>query len=172
MSATPYPEPLERSDFINIFGGVYEHSPWVAEDVYLKTDQGINVASMAALMRSVVDAASYEDKLKILRSHPDLAGRLSLADLTQSSRSEQSGAGLDRCTHEELKQFQRLNRIYINKFGFPFIFAVKGFHRTEILDAFHIRVNNDCDEEFKTAIEQVHRIARLRLETIADEYQD
>lgn len=172
MSATPYPKPLERSDFIDIFGGIYEHSPWVAEAVYPKTHPGINTASMAALMGSVVDASSYEDKLKILRSHPDLAGRLSLADLTESSRSEQSGAGLDRCTHEELKQFQRLNGIYINKFGFPFILAVKGFQRTEILDAFHIRVNHDRDEEFKTAIEQVHRIARLRLETIADEYQD
>ncbi len=169
MSGTPYPKPLERSDFINIFGGVYEHSPWVAEAVYLKTDQGINAASMAALMRSVVDASSYEDKLELLRSHPDLAGRLSLADLTESSRSEQSRAGLDRCTRKELREFQELNAIYNDKFGFPFIFAVKGFHRTEILDAFRIRVNHDRDEEFKTAIEQVHRIARLRLETIADE---
>ena len=170
MNTTPYPSQLELAEFIRLFGSIYEHSPWVAEAVYLKTNQGINAASMAALMRSVVDAASYEDKHEILRSHPDWAGRLSLADRTKSSQSEQAEAGLDRCTHEELKQFRRLNGIYINKFGFPFIFAVKGFHRTEILGAFHIRAGHGRDEEFKTAIEQVHRIARLRLETIADEY--
>ena len=169
MSATPYPKSLERACFIDIFGGVYEHSPWVAEAVYPKTNQGINIASMAALMRSVVDAAPYQDKLKLLRSHPDLAGRLHLAKLTESSRSEQAGAGLDQCTPKELTEFEDLNATYNDKFGFPFIFAVKGFHRTEILDAFCIRVNHDRDEEFKTAIEQVHRIARLRLETIADE---
>jgi OHCU decarboxylase len=98
-----------------------------------------------------------------------LAGRLSLAELTESSRSEQTGAGLDRCTLEELGEFQELNAAYIEKFGFPFIFAVKGYHRTDILEAFRVRVNHSREEEFKTAIEQVHRIARLRLETIADE---
>lgn len=169
MSATPYPRVLERSDFIDKFGGIYEHSRWVAEAVYPKIHLSINTASMAELMRSVVDAAPYQDKLDLLRSHPDLAGRLRLGELTESSRSEQAGAGLDQCTRKELTEFQELNATYYDKFGFPFIFAVKGFHRTEILDAFRMRVNHHRDEEFKTAIEQVHRIARLRLETIADE---
>ena len=169
MSGTPYPKPLERSDFFDIFGGIYERSPWVAEAVYPKIHRGIDTASMAEVMRSVVDAAPYQDKLDLLRSHPDLAGRLRLSELTESSRSEQAGAGLDLCTRKELAEFQELNAIYNDKFGFPFIFAVKGFHRTEILDAFRIRVKHDHDEEFKTAIEQVHRIAELRLEAIADE---
>lgn len=169
MSATPYPRVLARSDFIDKFGGIYEHSRWVAEAVYPKIHRSINTASMAELMRSVVDAASYQDKLDLLRLHPDLAGRLCLGELTESSRSEQAGAGLDQCTRKELTEFQELNATYNDKFGFPFIFAVKGFHRTEILDAFRMRVNHHRDEEFKTAIEQVHRIARLRLETIADE---
>ena len=124
---------------------------------------------MAEQMRSVVNAASDKLKLDLLRAHPDLAGRLSLAELTESSRSEQTGAGLDRCTPEELSEFQALNTAYIEKFGFPFIFAVKGYHRTDILEAFRVRVNHSREREFKTAIEQVHRIARLRLETIADE---
>jgi len=98
-----------------------------------------------------------------------LAGRLSLAELTESSRSEQTGAGLDQCTPAELAEFQDLNNAYLEKFGFPFIFAVKGFHRIDILEAFRVRVHHSREEEFKTAIEQVHRIARLRLETIANE---
>ena len=124
---------------------------------------------MAEQMRSVVNAASDKLKLDLLRAHPDLAGRLSLAELTESSRSEQTGAGLDRCTPEELSEFQALNTAYIEKFGFPFIFAVKGYHRTDILEAFRVRVTHSREEEFKTAIEQVHRIAKLRLETIANE---
>jgi 2-oxo-4-hydroxy-4-carboxy-5-ureidoimidazoline decarboxylase len=156
-------------DFVAMFGAVYEHSPWVAEAVYLSLRPGVDAVSMAEQMRSVVDTASDKLKLDLLCAHPDLAGRLSLAELTESSRSEQTGAGLDRCTPEELGEFQELNAAYIEKFGFPFIFAVKGYHRTDILEAFRVRVGHSREEEFKTAIEQVHRIARLRLETIADE---
>ena len=169
MSRSPYPERLELRDFVATFGAVYEHSPWVAEVVYPSLRPGIDAVSMAEQMRSVVDTASDKLKLDLLCAHPDLAGRLSLAELTESSRSEQTGAGLDRCTPEELGEFQELNAAYIEKFRFPFIFAVKGYHRTDILEAFRVRVNHSREEEFKTAIEQVHRIARLRLETIANE---
>ena len=169
MSRSPYPERLEFRDFVAMFGTIYEHSPWVAEAVYPTLIPGIDVASMAEQMRSVVDTASEKRKLALLCAHPDLAGRLSLAELTESSRSEQTGAGLDRCTPEELDEFQKLNAAYIEKFGFPFIFAVKGYHRQDILEAFRVRVNNSSDTEFKTAIEQVHRIAKLRLETITNE---
>jgi len=160
---------LNLMDFIAVFGAVYEHSPWVAEAVYPSLKPCIDAVSMAEQMRSVVDTASDKLKLDLLCAHPDLAGRLSLAELTESSRSEQTGAGLDRCTPEELDEFQKLNAAYIEKFGFPFIFAVKGYHRTDILEAFRVRVSHSREEEFKIAIEQVHRIARLRLETIADE---
>ena len=156
-------------DFIAIFGSVYEHSPWVAEVVYPSLTPGSDAAAMAEQMRSVVNAASDKLKLDLLRAHPYLAGRLSLAELTESSRSEQTGAGLDRCTPEELSEFQALNTAYIEKFGFPFIFAVKGYHRTDILEAFRVRVTHSREAELKTAIEQIHRIAKLRLETIANE---
>ena len=155
--------------FIVVFGGIYEQSPWVAEAVYPSLIPGIDVASMAEQMRSVVDTASDKLKLDLLRAHPDLAGRLSLAELTESSRLEQTGAGLDRCTPEELRDFQELNRVYTEQFGFPFIIAVQGLQRADILEAFRIRVNRSSDTEFITAIEQVHRIAKLRLETITNE---
>ncbi len=169
MSRSPYPERLELIDFIAVFGSVYEHSPWVAEAVYPSMTPGIEVVSVAAEMRSIVDSASDKIQLGLLRAHPDLAGRLGLAELTKSSRSEQRGAGLDNCSPDELREFQELNAKYTDRFGFPFIFAVKGFHRTDILEAFRIRVNNSSATEFKTAIEQVHRIAKLRLETITNE---
>lgn len=169
MSQTPYPKQLNTVDFIDAFGSIYEHSPWVAEAVFPAMTPGIDVQSMAEAMRLVVDEASDVLKLELLRAHPDLAGRLSLAELTESSRSEQTGAGLDQCTPAELAEFRDLNNAYLEKFGFPFIFAVKGFHRTDILEAFRDRVHHSREEEFKTAIEQVHRIARLRLETIANE---
>ena len=82
---------------------------------------------------------------------------------------DRAGAGLDQCTPEELREFQELNAVYTDRFGFPFIFAVKGFHRTDILEAFRVRVTHPPEKEFKTAIEQVHRIAKLRLEAIANE---
>jgi 2-oxo-4-hydroxy-4-carboxy-5-ureidoimidazoline decarboxylase len=169
VSQTPYPKQLDTADFIDAFGSIYEHSPWVAEAVFPAMTPGIDAQSMAEAMRLVVDEASDVLKLELLRAHPDLAGRLSLAELTESSRSEQTGAGLDQCTPTELAEFQNLNNAYLEKFGFPFIFAVKGFHRTDILEAFRVRVHHSREEEFKTAIEQVHRIARLRLETIANE---
>ena len=169
MNTTPYPSQIELAEFIHLFGGIYEHSPWVAEAIYPQITPGIDPFSMASLMETIVDAASDRQKLDLLRAHPDLAGRLSLAELTKSSRIEQTGAGLDQCSPDELKEFEQLNSLHIEKFGFPFIFSVMGFHRTDILEAFRQRVQNHPDKEFKTAIEHVHRIARLRLETIANE---
>lgn len=169
MSQTPYPKQLSEAEFVDAFGSVYEHSPWVAKAVFPSMRPGIDAQLIAEAMQSVVDEASDALKLELLCAHPDLAGRLSLAELTESSRSEQTGAGLDQCSPAELVEFQELNDAYIEKFGFPFIFAVKGFHRTDILKAFRARVHHSRDEEFTTAIEQVHRIARLRLETIANE---
>lgn len=169
MSTTPYPSQVELAEFMLLFGSIYEHSPWVAEAIYPQVTPGMDALSMASLMETIVDTASDQQKLGLLRAHPDLAGHLSLAELTESSRAEQTGAGLDQCSPDELKQFQQLNRIYIKKFGFPFIFAVKGFGRKDILEVFRSRSLHTCEEEFDLALEQVHRIARLRLETIANE---
>jgi OHCU decarboxylase len=112
--------------------------------------------------------ADREKKLALVRAHPDLAGRAAIAgDLTHASRSEQSGAGLDRCTPEEYRRFQELNAAYKEKFGFPFILAVAGRTRQEILAAFEARIGNDPMTEFQTALEQINRIAVIRLERLA-----
>jgi len=168
MSNTPYPTALDRPDFLEVFGSIYEHSEWVADAVYAEITPGMPTDLVAKIMASIVDAAGTDSQLTLLRAHPDLAGRLSLAELTDASREEQTGAGLDQCTPEELAEFQTLNHEYLERFEFPFIFAVKGFHRTDILEAFRVRVNHTREEEFKMALAQVHRIARLRLEAIAD----
>jgi OHCU decarboxylase len=154
------PSTLAQSAFVSLYGGVYEHSPWIAKQLY---DRGITSAldapdALADAMAAVVNGAVGDDKLTLLRAHPDLAGKLALAELTHSSQNEQTGAGLDQCTPDELARF--------TKFGFPFIFAVKGFHRTDILNAFERRVKNDVETEFNEAINQVHRIAKLRLEAL------
>jgi len=113
VSQTPYPKQLNKADFVDAFGSIYEHSTWVAEAVYPSMTPGIDAQSMAEAMRLVVEEASDVLKLELLRAHPDLAGRLSLAELTESSRSEQTGAGLDQCTPAELAEFQDLNNAYL-----------------------------------------------------------
>lgn len=168
MSKTPYPKALDLPDFLTTFGGVYEHSDWVAEAVYPQIYQGISTDMMAAEMATIVDGAGVDSQLRLLRAHPDLAGRLSLAELTEASREEQTGAGLDQCSPEELAEFHELNQQYCARFGFPFIFAVKGFHRTDILQAFRKRVTHTPTDEFTEALAQVHRIAHMRLEAIAN----
>lgn len=170
MARSPYPNPLNRSDFIARFGSIYEHSDWVAEAIYSTTSPGLSAAAMADQMAAVVDGASHSMQHDLLCAHPDLAGRLKLSELTAASRSEQTGAGLDQCTEAELAEFQSLNALYLERFGFPFIFAVAGFHRTQILEAFRERVNHSQEDEFLTALTQVHRIARSRLEALADAY--
>jgi 2-oxo-4-hydroxy-4-carboxy-5-ureidoimidazoline decarboxylase len=115
-------------------------------------------------MRAVVDAASDAQKLALIRAHPELAGRTAIAgEMAEASKREQSGAGLDRCTPAEFAEFQRLNEAYNARFGFPFIIAVKGLTRAEILAAFRARLDNDRPAEFDAALDQIHRIAAIRL---------
>jgi OHCU decarboxylase len=118
-------------------------------------------------MAKAAAALPPDRKLQLIRNHPDLAGRVAIADLTAASRSEQTGAGLDRCTPDEFRRFQELNTAYKEKFAFPFILAVAGMNRAEILAAFESRVGNDREGEFRTALEQIDRIARIRLEGLA-----
>ncbi|NIZ00448.1 2-oxo-4-hydroxy-4-carboxy-5-ureidoimidazoline decarboxylase [Thalassospira lucentensis] len=162
------PSTLAQSAFVSLYGWVYEHSPWVAHQLYERgiTDALDTPAALADAMAAVVNGAVDADKLSLLRAHPDLAGKLALADLTTSSQNEQKGAGLDQCSPDELARFRELNDAYKQKFGFPFIFAVKGFDRADILAAFERRVKNDVQAEFHEAIGQVHRIAKLRLEDL------
>jgi len=111
-------------------------------------------------MRTEVDAAPREMRLALIRAHPELASRTRMA---QASAREQSGAGLDHCSPAEFEAFQRLNGAYNARFGFPFVVAVKGLTRAEILATFEARLANDSDTEFATAIAQIHRIAGFRL---------
>jgi len=147
-----------KARFVAKFGPVYEASPWVAEGVW--PDPPTNREDLAAAMAAVVDAAPREMKLALIRAHPELASRTKMAD---ASVKEQAGAGLDQCSPEEFEAFQRLNAAYNARFGFPFIFAVKGATRADILAAFEARLSNDPETEFATAIAQIHRIAGFRL---------
>jgi len=163
---------LNRMDlraFLACLGEIFEHSPWVAESAMAGRPYE-SVAALHEAMVGAVRAAPRERQLALLRAHPDLAGKLALAgELTRSSIGEQAAAGLDRCSAEELERFQNLNGAYKAKFDFPFIMAVKGSSRADILEAFEARLANDPDTEFNTALEQVARIARLRLaETIRE----
>jgi OHCU decarboxylase len=116
-------------------------------------------------MKAAVIAASREKKLALIRAHPDLA--CAERNLTAESTSEQKGAGLKECSPEEFAEFQKLNAEYKKKFGFPFIIAVKGLNRTDILKAFRQRINNSADAEFDAALEQIHRIAWFRLSALS-----
>ncbi|MCF6271959.1 MAG: 2-oxo-4-hydroxy-4-carboxy-5-ureidoimidazoline decarboxylase [Rhodobacteraceae bacterium] len=151
--------------FISRFGGVYEHSPWVAE--IANRHKTPAEKDLPALMRQIVEDAGKPAQLALLRAHPDLAGKLAkTGDLTSESTSEQASAGLDQCTPEEFDAFTRLNDTYKSRFGFPYILAVRGRHRTEILENFTARVNNPPEVEFREALDQVHQIAALRLQAL------
>ena len=156
---------MTRDDFITRFGGVVEHSPWVAKRAY---DAGLSDTSCAEVVHSALTTqlrtASRKERLAVLCAHPDLAGRLAIAgDLTEESKAEQASVGLDRLNVDDFAEFTGLNERYQKKFGFPFIIAVKGLTKEEILVAFRRRVENEAEQEFDTALAEVERITMLRL---------
>lgn len=158
------PSEMDRASFVARFGGVFEHSPWVAEGAWDAGNLSDDAEGLHAAMVAVLRAADHERKLALLNAHPDLAGRLALrGELTADSTTEQASAGLDRCTPEEFARFTELNDAYKARFGFPFILAVKGRSRADILEAFETRLSNGPEEEFATALAQVERITWLRL---------
>ncbi|MDC0612339.1 2-oxo-4-hydroxy-4-carboxy-5-ureidoimidazoline decarboxylase [Vibrio sp.] len=164
---------LDQEQFVNMFGDIYEHSQWVARELWeikQKTDceeVTLSQAWIQSTMVRIVDNASEQTKLSMLFAHPDLAGKAALAgDMTDSSISEQSGAGLDQCTEEELTSFTQLNDAYRTKFGFPFIKAVKGATKDIILEDFKLRLQNTPEVEFELAMNEVHKIAGFRLTTL------
>ena len=160
---------LGQKDFVSTFGGIFEHSPWIAEGAWAlelgpahDTAQGVH----NALCR-VFRAASDDQRLEVLRAHPDLAGKLAAAKrLTDDSTAEQASAGLDALTDDERQHFDTQNSAYVAKHGFPFIIAVKDHDKAGILRAFDRRIANDTANEFAEACSQVERIARLRLEAM------
>jgi OHCU decarboxylase len=160
------PSDMDKFIFVSEFGGIFEHSPWIAEGAYaleLGPTHDTAAGVHNALCR-VFRTASDGQRLGVLTAHPDLAGKLAAAGkLTAESTAEQAGAGLDLLTDEEREMFQSLNAQYVERHGFPFIIAVKDNDKASILEAFHRRIGNDRDTEFAEACKQVERIAELRL---------
>lgn len=155
---------MDTHDFIARYAEIYEHSPWVAELVAPIAAEVAEMDRLAEIMADCVDNAGTEQQLTLIRAHPDLAGKAQVAgELTADSTAEQASAGLDQCTKVEYERFQALNDAYKEKFGFPFVMAVRDSSREEILESFSSRLQNDHDLEFETALTEIHEIARLRL---------
>ncbi|MDG5787906.1 2-oxo-4-hydroxy-4-carboxy-5-ureidoimidazoline decarboxylase [Evansella sp. AB-P1] len=150
---------MERHEFINKIGLVFEHSPWVAEvSWYLHPFESFE--EMYNGMIEEMYNANTSLKLSLLRAHPDLGTKF---DLSASSKEEQKSAGLNELTEEEFKEFTKLNRMYVEKFGFPFILAVKGKGKEEIKLQMRTRITNSYEKELETALSEVSKIARFRL---------
>ena len=161
------PAHMARAEFVAHFKDLYEHSPWVAETVF---DLGINAShqqrsTLHAVFSDVMLKASKDEQLALICAHPDLAGKAAIAgELTEASTSEQAGAGSNQCTPDEFSRFTQLNQAYKTKFGFPFIKAVKGSDRHQILAAFEQRINNSPEQEFAQALVEINKIAGFRLQ--------
>ncbi|UJQ94382.1 allantoinase PuuE [Mariluticola halotolerans] len=163
---TMIPSQMDRAVFVEKFGSIFEHSPWIAERAF---EGELGAANDTAFglhfaLRTQFRAASKAERLQVLRAHPDLAGKLAAAKrLTAESTNEQASVGLDALTDQERDQFTKLNTAYTAKFGFPFIIAVKDNTKASILKAFEVRLENEAGQEFAEACRQVERIAELRL---------
>jgi OHCU decarboxylase len=163
------PSRLSRADFVKVFADIYEHSPWVAEKAFeLGQDDSVNqVNDLHQRMADILLSASYAEQLALINAHPDLAGKAAVrGELTASSTAEQAGAGISECTAEEFSRFTQLNDAYKAKFGFPYIMAVKGSNRHQILAAFEERIHNSPEQEFACALAEINKIALFRLQQL------
>ncbi len=157
---------MSPADFLAALGGVFEHSPWIAERAFAKRPYA-DTAALHEAMVNVVRSASSEEQLSLLRAHPELAGREAQAGaLTADSTAEQRSAGLNALTREEMERVGRLNRAYRERFGFPFIIAVRRHTKDGIFAELERRLGNDADSERLECLEQVHIITRLRLDAL------
>lgn len=162
------PSAMTLEAFLGVYGGIYEHSLWIAEAAYECDGDIDTVESLHHAMKQAVVNGELDQKLALIKAHPDLGvAPADIDKLTTSSTAEQTGAGLKECTPDEFAEFQKLNKDYKERFGFPFIIAVKGLHRTDILQAFRSRILNDMNGEFETALEQINKIAYFRLMELA-----
>ena len=153
---------LNKSEFLYTFGNVFEKTEWIAEKCYDSKPYN-NVQELVNKMMEIFENSIKEKHLKILNSHPDLAVK---KKLTKESENEQANANLNQCTNEEFEEFNKLNEKYKKKFGFPFIIAVKGKNKNEILNIFRQRITNNINLEFEEAKKQVKKIATFRLSEI------
>ncbi len=157
---------LSEPRFVATLGGIFEHSPWVAQRV-AGARPFASVDTLHRAMVAEVERASADERLALIRAHPELAGRAAVRDeLTTESRREQAGAGLSECSSDEFARLTELNARYRARFRFPFVLAVKGYDRTGIIDEFARRVDNDPADEQAEAIAQIARIARFRLDAL------
>lgn len=157
---------LDQEGFVIRLGPVFEHSPWIVERAWLLRPFA-SAAALHAAMAAVIRDASLAERLALLSAHPDLAGKAARAGaLTAESAGEQRGAGLDQLTNAEFARFERLNRAYRARFGIPFIIAVRGRGKAEILAAFERRVGSTAAAEMNAALGEVAEIGRLRLERL------
>jgi 2-oxo-4-hydroxy-4-carboxy-5-ureidoimidazoline decarboxylase len=160
---------MSEEAFVAALSGIFEQSPWVARQTAARRPY----PSVDALYRAMVDVvarAGEAAQLALIHAHPELAGKVAVrGELTAESTREQGGAGLLQCTQEEFDKLQRLNRAHHEKFGFPFILAVRGYDRSEIIAKFEARVNNSRDDEFRASLAQIYRIARFRIDDLVGE---
>ena len=155
---------LSKSEFIKVFANIFENARWIAEELHNQKPFD-NFEELSSKMLNIFETATKEKQLKILNAHPDLASKTKINLLTPDSLKEQTNAGLDQCTEEEFDEFKKLNDSY-KKFGFPFILAVGGKTKNEILNNFRKRISSNPEIEFKEAIKQVKQIAILRLRNL------
>ena len=157
---------LSEAEFVTLLGGIFEGSPWIAREVYAERPFG-SLDELHCAMCDVVAGAGVEAQLDLIRAHPDLAGKAAIAgELTAASSAEQAGAGLDRLSEDEYGRFHALNDRYRERFGFPFVLAVKGHTVASILAAFEARLPNTPEAERVQALSEIYRIARFRLEAL------
>ena len=159
---------LSREEFVRFVGPVFEHSPWIADLAAAKRPFA-TLEQLQGALGETVQRASEALQLGLIRAHPDLVGRAALAGtLTKESKGEQASAGLDKLTPEEVAKFQSLNQQYKEKFGFPFIICARLNKKEAILAGFERRLKHSRAEEIKTALEEVFKIAELRLKDLID----
>ena len=159
----------DTARFIELLGGIFEHSPWVAERVYSKRPFA-SAIDLHDKMTSEMRQASTRQRLELLCQHPQLAGKEADAgSLTDSSRREQAGAGLNQCSAGELTRIKHFNQAYLSKFGFPFIIAVTGLDKFQVIAAMQQRLDHSAEIEFAAAITEVEKIAMIRLHALLDE---
>lgn len=158
-----------REAFVGHLGGVFEHSPWVAERAYDRRPFATRDALHAAMV-AVVDEAGLDLQLALLRAHPELAGRAAVQGaMTEHSTEEQGGSGLLHCSPGEFARLQELNRAYGERFGFPFIIAVRGLDRAAVIGAFARRLENTREAELAGALQQIARITSFRIAGLVED---
>ena len=155
---------LSKGEFIKVFANIFENARWIAEELYNQKPFD-NFEELSSKILNIFETTTREKQLKILNTHPDLANKTKISLLTPDSLKEQTSAGLDQCTKEEFSEFKKLNETY-KKFGFPFILAIKGKTKIEILNNFRKRISSDPEIEFDEAVKQVKQIASLRLKEL------